>query len=416
MIKRFFVKNFSSIKERTDISFEASKMEDDTFYNNVFHFRDTDILKVSAFYGMNASGKSRIVMALAALRELVIPPQMGPKTPYIPFKFDEQTKTAPIELGIEFSLNNDEGSSVYKYFVSYNEKVILNERLEKLTSQKPSLLFERFTSDNEVTSIRLGATVQNNPLLSAIKDSVVPHRTFLSMFNQFRVEDFYDAYLFFFANLVNISPEITRFDDVLPNNIAKDEKLKEFTVNLLKAADFNITNLYIDKTSRPLLAPNMPPITTERDTLFLIHKGDSFEGSIEFLNESLGTKKIVVLAAHLYPVLSKPSVMIIDELESSLHPELTKLIIKCFLDETINPHNSQLIFTSHETTLLNLNLLRRDQINFVYKDEKTCGTYIRSLKDFHVRKTDSVEKSYLAGRYLTSPNVKEELLERDIYA
>ena len=108
--------------------------------------------------------------------------------------------------------------------------------------------------------------------------------------------------------------------------------------------------------------------------------------------------------------------MIIDELESSLHPELTKLIIKCFLDETINPHNSQLIFTSHETTLLNLNLFRRDQINFVYKDEKTCGTYIRSLKDFHVRKTDSVEKSYLAGRYLTSPNVKEELLERDIYA
>ena len=204
MIKRFFAKNFSSIKERMDISFEASKMEDDTFYNNVFRFRDTDILKVSAFYGMNASGKSRIVMALAALRELVIPPQMGPKTPYIPFKFDEQTKTAPIELGIEFSLNNDEGSSVYKYFVLYNEKVILNERLEKMTSQKPSLLFERFTSDNEVTSIRLGATVQNNPLLSAIKDSVVPHRTFLSMFNQFRVEDFYNAYLFFFLLLLYI--------------------------------------------------------------------------------------------------------------------------------------------------------------------------------------------------------------------
>ena len=120
---------------------------------------------------------------------------------------------------------------------------------------------------------------------------------------------------------------------------------------------------------------------------------------------------MVVLATLLYPVLSKPSVMIIDELETSLHPELTKLIIKCFLDETINPHNSQLIFTSHETTLLNLNLLRRDQINFVYKDEKTCGTYVKSLMDFHVRKTDSIEKAYIAGRYMTSPETNEQVLE-----
>ena len=80
------------------------------------------------------------------------------------------------------------------------------------------------------------------------------------------------------------------------------------------------------------------------------------------------------------------------------------------MDETINPYNSQLLFTSHETVLLNLNLLRRDEINFVYKDEKTCSTYIRSLKEFHARKNENIEKAYLAGRYLTSPEVKEQLL------
>ena len=154
----------------------------------------------------------------------------------------------------------------------------------------------------------------------------------------------------------------------------------------------------------------MPGLMAEKNTLFMVHEGDLDTGSIEFLKESLGTKKIVALAEHLYPVLSKPSVLIIDELESSLHPDLTRLIVTCFLDETINIHNSQLIFTSHETSLLDLDLLRRDEINFVYKDKKTCATYVRSLNDFHVRKTDSIEKSYLAGRYLTSPDINDSYL------
>ena len=410
MIKRFYVENYSSIKEKIDVSLEASKMEDATFYNNVFKFKDFDILKASAFYGMNASGKSNIVIALAALRELIVPLQIGPKTPYYPFKFDERKAHAPINIGIEFSINNNEDSAIYKYSVSYNDRVILKEKLEKLVTQKPSLLFERNTSNDGVTMIRLGATVQGNLLLQEITKTMVPDRTFLSMFNQFNIEDFYDAYSFFLNNIINISPIVTRFDDVVPNRIKEDGKLKEFTIKLLKAADFNITDLYVGKAAVRNL-PMIPGIKAERDTLFLTHKGDNFSGSLEFIDESLGTKKIVVLAAHLYAALSKPSVLIVDELETSLHPELTKLIIKCFLDETINPFNSQLIFTSHETTLLNLNLLRRDQINFVYKNEKTCGTYIKSLKDFHVRKTDSVEKAYIAGRYLTSPDVKEQVLE-----
>lgn len=414
MIKRFYVENFSSIKERIDVSFEASKMEDDTYYNNIFKFKDADILKVSAFYGMNASGKSRIAMALAAIRELVIPLQIGPRTPYYPFKFDEKKINAPIDVGIEFSLNNKD-SAIYRYSVSYNNKFILKEKLEKMVTQKPSLLFERSTANDGVTMIRLGATVQSNLLLQEITKTIVPDRTFLSMFNQFKIEDFYDAYSFFLNNVINISPIVTRFDDVVPNKIVEDEKLKDFTINLLKAADFNITDLYVDKAAIRNL-PMIPGIKAERDALFLIHKGNEFSGSLEFIDESLGTKKIVVLAGFLYAALSKPSVLIVDELETSLHPELTKLIVKCFLDETINPFNSQLIFTSHETTLLNLNLLRRDQINFVYKDEKTCGTYIRSLKDFHVRKKDSVEKAYIAGRYLTSPDVKEQYLERETYA
>lgn len=407
MIKYFSIENFCSIKKKTEISFEASKIEDDTSYNNYFSYKDSHIHKVFAFYGMNASGKSSIVKGFAALQELVAP---APTLPYYPFEFDQKSKASPIKISIEFALDNKDDSPAFRYYVSYNNQLILEEKLEKMTSQKPSLLYER-NIENGFVNIKLGPIAQNSALLEEMKKTVLPNLTFLSMFNRFNIEGFSEAYVFFTQRLVNISPEVTRFDDIIPTNrIMVDTAFRRFAVTLLKAADFNIENVVVGKTQMPVRNPAFPGIRAERDTLFFIHKGDETGGSIEFLKESLGTKKITILAEHLYPVLSKSSVLIVDELESSLHPELTRLIVKCFLDETINPHNSQLIFTSHETSLLDLNLLRRDEINFVYKDEQACYTYVRSLKDFHARKTENVEKSYLAGRYLTSPEVKDYLL------
>lgn len=390
-----------------NISFEASKNDDDTFYNNIFAYKDLDILKVVSFYGMNASGKSTIVKGFAALRELIVP---TPVLPYHPFEFDEETKNKPIKIGIEFSPKNTDDSPLYRYSVSFDRNVILKEKFEKMTSQKPSLLYERGYEKEGV--IKLGQTVQNEILLSAIKQTIMPNKTFLSMFNQFKVPDFYDAFDFFARGIINIVPEISRYDDIIPNRIMTDEKFKNFTIKLLKAADFNITDIHVEKTplSVPMPIPNFNGIKTERDALFFVHEGNNGGGSIEFIKESLGTKKITLLSSFLYSALSKPSVLIVDELESSLHPELTELIIKCFLDETINPYNSQLIFTSHETALLNLNLLRRDEINFVYKDENNCSTFIKSLKEFHARKGENIEKAYLAGRYSTSPEVKDQLL------
>lgn len=406
MIKRFYVQNFLSIRDRIDISFEASKMDDDTYYNNLFSFQNDNILKVSAFYGINAAGKSNICVAFAALKELIIAPIHIPLTPYRPFKLDKEHINKPTHIGIEFSLDNHIGSPIYRYQVIYDKTHIIYEKLEKATSQKYSLMYERENKDNS-KYFKFGPSIQANPLLDAIKNSLIEYRTFLSMFRDFQVNNFSDIYNFFLRNVVNIDPTISRHHDILPpTELLEDQEFRKFVVNLLKSADFNIEDIYVGKTKLDIVYP------PNRDTLFFVHKSECSNGELEFLEESLGTKKIVLLAAHLYPVLSKSSILIIDELESSLHPELTKLVVRCFLDDTINPYNSQLIFTSHETTLLNLNLLRRDQINFVYKDKHTCGTYIRSLLDFHVRKSESVEKSYLAGRYFTSPEINEIYLER----
>ena len=406
MIQKFVVENFGSIKEKLEISFQASSLSDETYYQNVFKFKNSNFLKLVAFYGMNASGKSTIIRAFAALKELIIPLPIGPVTPYLPFEFSNETKSAPISLGIEFSPSNDEDAFAYKYLVTYDAKKIIYEKLEKMTSQKPSLIFSRTTNEKMDSELTIGASASNHPLLQALKSSIVPNRTFLSMFATFKVADLFETYQFFATRLINISPEMNRFVDVVPTNLMNDESLKKFTIKLLQAAGFNIHNIHVEKKPKTHVIANIPGFINETNALFLDHDG----GSLEFIKESLGTRKIIILAEHLYPALSKPSVMIIDELESSLHPELTKLILTCFLDETINPHYSQLIFSSHETTLLDLDLLRRDQIYFVYKDQKTCGTYIKSLKDFQVRKTESIEKSYLAGRYLTSPSIDEILV------
>ena len=410
MIKNFFIKNFRSIKDRLDISFETSLLGDETFYENTFKKGELSLSKVLAFYGMNASGKSTIAIAFSVLRELVIPLVNGPVLPYYPFTFSKETKNEPTEVGAEFSLDNNGDSFVYRYFVKFDGKRVISEKFEKLTSQKYSLIYQRETDESFSTKVTIGNNAPNAPLLQALVDSIVPDRTFLSMFGRFKVPDLYDAYMFFLERFHNSSFAVNRFVDYNPINIANNPDLKRFTLSLLKAADFNIKDIYVDKVKIPNYVNNQPLFVAEKDSLFLQHEGEVDDCTLEFSNESLGTKKIVLLAEALYLVFLKSSVMIIDELEASLHPELTKLIVTCFLDETININNSQLIFTSHETTLLDLNLLRRDQIMFVYKDAHSCSTYLRTLKDFHVRKTDSVAKSYLAGRYMTSPEINQNLL------
>ena len=398
MIKKFYVENYSSIRDKLEIDFEASNQEDNTYFYNTFNYNGTNIVKTASFYGMNASGKSTIVSAFSALKELIVPTNIF--LPYNPFILSDDTKNANTSFGIEFTLDNNPNSILYKYYVSYNSNRIEEEKFEKLTSQKFSLLYSRKTNQIGETTIQFGLSASNQSLLDALKKSMIQNKTFLSLFINFNVPDFSDAFDFFLNRLIVISPEVNRFIDMSPDHLMNDNKLKEFTINLLKSADFNIKGFHVEKTKR-----NNQGLIMETNSLFLEHEGEDYNGSIEFIRESLGTKKMILLSEILYHTLSKPSVLIVDELESSLHQELTKLIVTCFLEESVNPNNSQLVFTSHESTLLDLNLLRRDQIYFVYKDEKTCSTFIKSLKDFKVRLRDNVEKSYLAGRYDTSPNV-----------
>lgn len=126
--------------------------------------------------------------------------------------------------------------------------------------------------------------------------------------------------------------------------------------------------------------------------------------------ESVGTQRFFSRIGMWLAALESGSVLVVDEIESSMHPLLTRHLIEMVQDAAINTNHAQLIFTTHDTGLLDLTLLRRDQIWFAEKNEKTMQTDIYALTEFSPRKGENIAKGYLQGRYGAIPHMKKELL------
>ncbi len=405
MLLDFSVTNFKSIKDKITISLICKNKNDETSYNNIFSFNKLNISKVEVLYGQNASGKSSVLEAMSNLQSLFLPTTST--LPYNPFKLSKESIDSPTSFEVTFTSDNNSTSDIYKYSISYNQNVVLSESLIKYESRRPTEVYRRIYENNE-TKITINPKYNKSALLDYITASLTDDIPYLKLFSSIKISEFSEPLNFFTTQLINISPEVTRRELFVPGNQYIDNPdLKKFVINFLKSADFNVDDYNIEKQIMQNPNSNLK-IKTELNTLFLHHYGVDVQGKIPLNEESLGTKKMLVLAEYIYHALSKPTVLIIDELESSLHPELTKLIITFFLDETINKYNSQLILTSFETSLLSLDFLRKDQIIFCYKDKKTCKTYIKYLKEFSPRKTNNIEKAYYAGRYDTIPDVDAE--------
>lgn len=129
---------------------------------------------------------------------------------------------------------------------------------------------------------------------------------------------------------------------------------------------------------------------------------------LDLREESQGTNQLFWIAPILKEVIGKGKTMVIDELDRSLHPFLVKFLVELFHNPVLNKKNAQLIFTTHDTTLLSLDTFRRDQIYFVEKDPHTAATELYSLDEFSVRKSENIEKGYLLGRYGAVPYVHPE--------
>jgi uncharacterized protein len=410
MLISFSVTNFKSIKNEQTIDMEVdSKFHIDSkntqFDNNFFEIDDIKLLKSSAIYGANASGKSNFIEAVANFKYRLFweKNERGDSIGrYYPFA----TNKDPILFEVEFIANNTK----YNYKYSFNHNKVLCEELSffpKKNSTKTKIIykiqfsekenkyksnFDNFTGDYQ-KSLEIFENTQNNLFLNLnVNDD---GNNFLNPIYDYLKEHFL---ILIYAN----------FED----SIKYAEKNKCAVLNILKNVDLAIEDFTIKKEKKSL--KDTPDIFNADKYKELFGEGRE-EYKIEFkqkagftLDEnqiSQGTRFIFCLFPHIFPVLSNGGCVFIDELDENLHPDLLLYIVRMFHNPKINKGNGQLIFTAHNDILLEKNeeIFRRDQVWFTSKIDKTGETDLYPLSDFNVKARDNIVKEYRSGYFSARP-------------
>ncbi len=409
MLIEFSVKNFMSFKNKVTLSMEKGNgLENE---ENVVFDGDINVLKSAAIYGANASGKSNLLKAFTCAILMVRTSSLmavGQKWVFLrPFLFDEESKNKPSEFEFVFKTNGVK----YKYYFSADENKVYDEVLDAYYTQKPTNIFRRTNTNNYefyVDKKKLEALSMNN----------TENKLFLATATTWNYDKTKDAYLWF----VNGIDTYDSFNNITDKDLIAysndSENLKEFALKLLNKADILIKDVTVHYEEKEIDNLLLAPLEKSNDkykvkniNIELEHEvmvgNDKHNYKLNFVDESSGTKVLFAFAPFLKRAFENTKVIIVDELERSLHPALVEFIVKLFNNKEINKANSQLIFTTHAMNLLNLELLRRDQIWFTEKNPENGVTDLYPLDSFSVRKDENIQKGYINGRYGAIPFIKD---------
>lgn len=406
MILEFSVANFLSFKEKVTFSMiaNASNVLDDNYVTSI----DKKILKTAAIYGANASGKSNIFKILNAVIMMLKGSNnfdINARLPIKPFKFDKKCFSKPSEFEIKFIVDDIR----YVYGFEADCIRIYEEYLYYYPNGRETKIFDR-TNINEYSFPQ-----KEERILKELEIKNAPNKFFLSTATNWNYNKTKPAYNFL-TTCIGTCFNIDDLKNLALNLYEQDENnLREFTLDFLKKTDFNIEDYKITKVDIPpeflagipdFFRKELPENPKAVQVLFK-HKGNDNYLSLD--EESLGTQMIFALIPFIADTLNKKKILIIDELDKSLHPYLVQFIVEMFNDKEINKSGAQLIFNTHDTNLLNLNVLRRDQIWFTEKNNENGVSDLYPLTDFSVRKLENIEKGYLLGRYGAVPFIQNDL-------
>jgi len=407
MLVEFRVKNFRSIRDEQVLSLVASKGKE--LSENITQISNFEILKSAVIYGANSSGKSNFIKAFEFMQNALIAPFISIHKDeiinYEPFRLNELSESEPTMVEMTFFTKGVR----YRYGFEINAKEVLSEWLFYVPRKQEIPLFIR-----ERDEFQIHATLRKEAkgLVEKTRDNIL----FLSVLNQFNSKLTEIVYQYI-SDMPVITSDMRNFLAPLFERIKSDSNQKIIN-ELLKKIDVQIENLSFKEESVDLeslpseLKMMMRKDEGELKTLRFIttHKKLNDDNEeielVDFdlsIHESEGTKQFLALAGPLLDTLADGGVIIIDELENSLHALLMEFIIKMF--KHCNKE-SQLIFSTHNTKLLSDKYFRRDQIWFTNKD-KQGATGLLSLYDYSVRKDASWEKDYLAGKYNAIPYIEE---------
>lgn len=413
MLVQFTVENFLSIRDKVYLSLEPSK--DSEHPENLITKGDYKAVNSVAIYGANASGKSSLFKAITVALIMIRNSnnvQVTDKLPMTPFKFDFESRNKPTSF--EFTFIAKDGRKYIYGFSATTEKVV-EEYLYCYNTSKPTLLFDLNENEkpkfNRAYKVKLEAAYQMN----------TANKLFLATATTWNVECTKSPFEWL-AESIDTFTDVMELGGVAFEKYRTDENKKyiEFTKNLLKQADINISSIEVDAkevmggpalpfqivVQGKIIPPNEGKhydveITTGHTVVD--ENGEKTEFSLTLQEESIGTQLLFFYGPLLKDAFEKGKTIVLDEIDKSMHPSLVKFIMNLFRDPDVNKNGAQLIVTTHETGILSLEMFRRDQIYFTEKDSKSGVTDLYSLDEFSVRKTENIEKGYLMGRYGAIP-------------
>ena len=393
MLIEFRVENHRSLRDEQALTLEAGRSGEssDPRPRDVAGHGEK-LLPAAAIYGANASGKSNVLSALTFMREAVVlshrqwEPEGGiPRTPFAWGGKRNESSLFEVTFLVE--------ETKYVYGFSADDEVVKEEWLYAWPNNRKQVWFER-----EGNKFKFGDHLKGPN--EVVKEVTRSNALFLSAAAQNKHEQLSSLFAWFRGIMpVNVRGEKnqTSFRFVMSRSPMDNptESLRPIR-QLLKLADIGVVSVKMIIDEGHDLSPKIQ----------LQHQAGDKDSWLDLEEESEGTKTLFEIGPSVLRTLVSGGLLLVDELESSLHPSLGLAIVKMFNCPKANPRNAQIVFTTHDTNLLGTTLgeppLRRDQIWFTEKD-KEGASKLYPLTDYKPRKAENLERGYLQGRYGSIP-------------
>jgi AAA15 family ATPase/GTPase len=420
MLIRFSVENFRSIRDRQEFSFAATVLKD--LPESVVHpdGLSVGLLKTAAIYGANASGKSNVLRAFEFVRGAVRDSQRvwAPESEIKvqPFLLDDATDR-PSCFEVEFLLDGTR----YQYGFKATKRSIVEEWLFAYPANRRQMWFTRDVNKSRRFEFGKNLIGENRTIEGLTRENSL----FLSAAAQNNHELLSPVYKWFVDRVRTVAGnrEIVLQETL---QMCDNENIKKVVGQMLAQVDLGVLEIEVkqkpieDESVRRILSfvwdtlsesaagKRLAPPTTLPEISF-VHRGMSAPVTFAKEDESAGTIAYLALLGPALSSLAQGDLLLVDELDASLHPLLAIELVKLFNNSQLNAKNGQLLFNTHDTNLLRSDVLRRDQIWFTEKD-KAGATHLYPLTDFKPRKAENLQRGYLEGRYGAIPFVGDPLV------
>jgi uncharacterized protein len=419
MLIEFSVTNFKSIQTTQSLSLAPSSASELREQNSFATIEQgvPRLLRSAAIYGPNASGKSNLIEAIGFMASFVTESskegQEGEPIDIKPFLFNAANRNEPSEFEVLFLQDGVR----YQYGFAVNRTRVVHEWLIVYPEGRPQRWFERkFDTVANREDWYFGSKFKGYKTI--LQEATRNNALFLSTAVQLNNEKLKPVYNWFYQKLRTIG--VGGVSSEYSTSLCKNEADRKRILELLNAADLSIRDIKVemkkfDSTDLPSDTPEpvMEMIRKDLDgkefaQVKFLHSVAGTEDlvALDDDDESVGTRRLFAMSGPWLDVLDKGHVLFVDELNNSLHPLMVRFLIGLINNPHINKKNAQLIFSTHDTSVLDNEMFRRDQIWFTEKDANNA-TRLYPLSDFTPRKGEALEKGYLKGRYGALPYIGE---------